>query len=80
MTYGFATTPTHQDSRIGRSQRLRESNKTFADIQAGDSGGPGRRCTASVDAVLLFGPLYHLPDRTDRLAVWRTHRVLRPTA
>ena len=26
---------------------------------------------ASVDAVLLFGPLYHLSDRADRLAVWR---------
>ena len=26
---------------------------------------------ASVDAVLLLGPLYHLTDRADRLAVWR---------
>jgi SAM-dependent methyltransferase len=33
----------------------------------------------SVDAVLLFGPLYHLPERTDRLQVWRAAgRVLRP--
>jgi SAM-dependent methyltransferase len=33
----------------------------------------------SVDAVLLFGPLYHLPDRADRLAVWReAARVVRP--
>jgi SAM-dependent methyltransferase len=35
----------------------------------------------SVDAVLLFGPLYHLPDRADRLAVWReAARVVRPGA
>jgi len=26
---------------------------------------------ASVDAVLLLGPLYHLTDRADRLAAWR---------
>ena len=26
---------------------------------------------ASVDAVLLLGPLYHLTDRADRLATWR---------
>jgi SAM-dependent methyltransferase len=33
----------------------------------------------SVDAVLLLGPLYHLQDRTDRLAVWReAARVVRP--
>jgi SAM-dependent methyltransferase len=34
---------------------------------------------ASVDAVLLLGPLYHLPDRAERLAAWReAHRVVRP--
>jgi SAM-dependent methyltransferase len=34
---------------------------------------------ASVDAVLLLGPLYHLTDRADRLAVWReASRVLVP--
>ncbi|MFC0506079.1 class I SAM-dependent methyltransferase [Micromonospora costi] len=33
----------------------------------------------SVDAVLLFGPLYHLPERADRVAVWReAGRVVRP--
>ena len=33
----------------------------------------------SVDAVLLLGPLYHLPDRADRVAVWReAARVVRP--
>jgi len=34
---------------------------------------------ASADAVLLLGPLYHLPDRADRLRAWReAARVLRP--
>lgn len=34
---------------------------------------------ASVDAVLLLGPLYHLPERDDRLAAWReAGRVARP--
>ena len=34
---------------------------------------------ASVDAVLLFGPLYHLAKRDDRLAVIReAARILRP--
>ncbi len=34
---------------------------------------------ASVDAVLLLGPLYHLPDRADRaLALSEAVRVLRP--
>lgn len=43
--------------------------------------GDARTLTASdqtYDAVLLFGPLYHLPDRTDRLqALYEAHRVLR---
>jgi SAM-dependent methyltransferase len=34
---------------------------------------------ASVDAVLLLGPLYHLPERVDRVTAWReAARVLRP--
>lgn len=34
---------------------------------------------ASVDAVLLLGPLYHLPEREDRLRAWREAvRVVRP--
>jgi SAM-dependent methyltransferase len=36
---------------------------------------------ASVDAVLLFGPLYHLLDRADRVRAWReAGRVARPGA
>jgi SAM-dependent methyltransferase len=34
---------------------------------------------ASADAVLLLGPLYHLPEPADRLAAWReAARVVRP--
>jgi len=34
---------------------------------------------ASYDAVLLLGPLYHLPERTDRVrALTQAHRVVRP--
>lgn len=34
---------------------------------------------ASADAVLLLGPLYHLPERTDRVTAWReAARVVRP--
>ena len=34
---------------------------------------------ASSDVVLLFGPLYHLPDPADRaLVLWEARRVLRP--
>jgi SAM-dependent methyltransferase len=34
---------------------------------------------ASADAVLLLGPLYHLPRRADRIAAWReATRVVRP--
>jgi SAM-dependent methyltransferase len=38
-----------------------------------------READASVDAVLLLGPLYHLVERADRvLALEEAHRVLRP--
>lgn len=34
---------------------------------------------ASLDAVLLLGPLYHLPERRNRMAALReAHRVMRP--
>jgi SAM-dependent methyltransferase len=37
------------------------------------------RDDASADAVLLLGPLYHLPERADRLRAWReAARVVRP--
>jgi len=47
-------------------------------MNVGDAGHLDRR-DASVDAVLLLGPLYHLTDRTDRITCLREAcRVLRP--
>ncbi|HSJ70887.1 MAG TPA: methyltransferase domain-containing protein [Acidimicrobiia bacterium] len=44
--------------------------------------GDGRHLAVadgSFDAVLLFGPLYHLTERADRVQCWsEAHRVLRP--
>jgi len=39
-----------------------------------------RRADASVDVVLMLGPLYHLTERDDRLRALReVHRVMRPS-
>ena len=49
-----------------------------ASCAVGDARALGRP-DDSTDAVLLLGPLYHLTDRTDRLAALReARRVLRP--
>jgi SAM-dependent methyltransferase len=49
---------------------------------AGAAVGDARRldhADGCADAVLLPGPLYHLPERSDRLAAWREAcRVLKP--
>lgn len=50
----------------------------LAGIEVGDARSLKRPDT-SVDVVLLFGPLYHLTERADRLTTLReVHRVLRP--
>jgi ubiquinone/menaquinone biosynthesis C-methylase UbiE len=52
--------------------------KPLASARVGDARVLDRP-DASVDAVLLLGPLYHLPDKDDRLAALReARRVLRP--
>jgi SAM-dependent methyltransferase len=49
----------------------------LASVQLGDARRL-RHAEASVDAVLLFGPLYHLTERADRLeALAESYRVLR---
>jgi ubiquinone/menaquinone biosynthesis C-methylase UbiE len=49
---------------------------------AGATVGDARRLDRddeSVDALLLMGPLYHLTERSDRVAAWReARRVLKP--
>jgi SAM-dependent methyltransferase len=63
-------------------QALRASGEQPAAPLAGATVGDARRldhADASADAVLLLGPLYHLPDRADRVAALAEgRRVLRP--
>jgi SAM-dependent methyltransferase len=63
-------------------QALRASAGQPATPLAGAAVGDARqldRPDASVDAVLLLGPLYHLTDRADRVAALaEARRVLRP--
>jgi SAM-dependent methyltransferase len=64
-------TPGHIDTARQLRQRL-------ASAEVGDARQVGRP-DASADAVLLFGPLYHLTERDDRLLALReARRVLRP--
>ena len=63
--------------QLARDASLRQPEAPLASANVGDA------CSLSwqsdtVDAVLLFGPLYHLTDPQDRLAALReAHRVLR---
>jgi SAM-dependent methyltransferase len=53
---------------------------TFASAEVGDARAL-RLADASADAVLLLGPLYHLPERAGRLkALAEARRVRRPGA
>jgi ubiquinone/menaquinone biosynthesis C-methylase UbiE len=67
--------PLHIEQATKASQ---EQTVLLSSIEVGDA----RRLRwpeASFDAVLLLGPLYHLPEREDRLTALReAHRVLRP--
>ncbi|MFE7838704.1 class I SAM-dependent methyltransferase [Streptomyces sp. NPDC057474] len=60
------------------SRHLTQAERAGATVELGDA----RNLTAedaSYDVVLLLGPLYHLPDRTDRdRALAEAHRVLKP--
>ncbi len=68
--------PLHVDLAVQASARQPEAPLASINI--------GNACALSwndetVDAVLLFGPLYHLTDRQDRLrALAEAYRVLRP--
>jgi SAM-dependent methyltransferase len=63
-------------------QALAASNDQAQQLLASCSVGDARnidRPDASADAILLFGPLYHLTDRADRLqALQEAHRLLKP--
>ncbi|HSR92764.1 MAG TPA: class I SAM-dependent methyltransferase [Gemmatimonadales bacterium] len=61
-----------------RAATSRRPGVTLASAEVGDARAL-RLPDASVDAVLLLGPLYHLPERTDRLqALAEARRVCRP--
>lgn len=69
-------TPFHVE--MAQQASARQSEAPLASAAVGDARalpwGP-----ATADAVVLFGPLYHLTDRADRLGALReAHRVLRP--
>jgi SAM-dependent methyltransferase len=69
-------TPLHVE--LARQASARQPEAPLAGTAVGDARalpwGP-----ATADAVVLFGPLYHLTDRADRLQALReAHRVLRP--
>ena len=69
-------TPIHVD--LARQASARQPLTPLASTQVGDARAlPWESETA--DGVALFGPLYHLTDRSDRLrALGEAYRVLRP--
>ena len=61
-----------------REASARQPDHPLASATQGDARSLDHS-ECSADAVLLMGPLYHLPVRDDRLAALReTHRVLKP--
>jgi ubiquinone/menaquinone biosynthesis C-methylase UbiE len=69
-------TPLHVE--LARQASSRQPETPLASTEVGDARAlPWDAATS--DAVVLFGPLYHLTDRADRLQALReAHRVLRP--
>jgi SAM-dependent methyltransferase len=61
-----------------RQASARQPETPVASLRVGDARGL-EEADATVDAVLLLGPLYHLTERTDRIRALReARRVLRP--
>jgi ubiquinone/menaquinone biosynthesis C-methylase UbiE len=68
-------TPLHVE--LAREASLRQADAPVASVDVGDARALSWSAE-SADAVLLFGPLYHLTEREDRLRALReAHRVLR---
>ncbi len=69
-------TPLHVE--LAKEASLRQPDAPLASVDIGDARSLPWNA-ASIDAVLLLGPLYHLTDREDRLKALReAHRVLKP--
>ncbi len=63
---------------LARQAAQNEPDAPLAEITLGDARQINR-ADASVDVALLFGPLYHLTQRSDRIAALReARRILRP--
>ena len=63
---------------LARQAAQRQPDAPLASIAVGDARHV-QRADASVDVVLLLGPLYHLTERAERLAALReAHRILHP--
>lgn len=61
-----------------RQTCLLQPDTPLAEMEVGDARSV-KRADASVDVVLLMGPLYHLTEREDRLAALReAYRILKP--
>ena len=62
---------------LARQASQAQPDTQLASIEVGDARSL-KRPDAGVDVVLMFGPLYHLTERVDRLMALReAHRVLR---
>lgn len=65
----------HLDQALAASA---DARRPLASVTEGDARALAF-ADGSADAVLLLGPLYHLPSRVDRLRAWaEARRVLRP--
>jgi len=63
---------------LARQAYQAQPDAPLASLEVGDARNL-MRSDASVDVVLMFGPLYHLIERIDRLtALQEAHRILRP--
>jgi len=67
--------PVHVE--LARQASQRQPEAALASIEVGDARDL-ERSDASADMILMFGPLYHLTERVDRVTALReAHRVLR---
>lgn len=77
---GRGHTVEHRDLMEGHVEQLREDAAGLPNVRAAVSDARDLDLAdASVDAVLLLGPIYHLRDRDDRVrALAEARRVVRP--
>jgi len=69
----------HRDIVLHHVDQVRERYGSAVDTAVGDARDLSDIETASVDATLLLGPLYHLPELADRTAVLQeASRITRP--